>query len=125
MNKKLKEVISNVNTYDELIKSIKSKKDTYNKISRMLLHILCNFTKEDAEAFKEIKYIRILGFNKTGKAYLNNIKKDLDVPIISKITREKDPMLEFELNTTKIYDLIYNEGLFTKEYQNHLYKEDL
>ena len=125
MNKKLKEVISNVNTYDELIKSIKSKKDTYNKISRMLLHILCNFTKEDAEAFKEIKYIRILGFNKTGKAYLNNIKKELDVPIISKITREKDPMLEFELNTTKIYDLIYNEGLFTKEYQNHLYKEDL
>ena len=125
MNKKLKEVISNVNTYDELIKSIKSKKDTYNKISRMLLHILCNFTKEDAEAFKEIKYIRILGFNKTGKEYLNNIKKELDVPIISKITREKDPMLEFELNTTKIYDLIYNEGLFTKEYQNHLYKEDL
>ena len=125
MNKKLKEVISNVNTYDELIKSIKSKKDTYNKISRMLLHILCNFTKEDAEAFKEIKYIRILGFNKTGKACLNNIKKELDVPIISKITREKDPMLEFELNTTKIYDLIYNEGLFTKEYQNHLYKEDL
>ncbi len=125
MNKKLKEVISNVNTYDELIKSLKSKKDTYNKISRMLLHILCNFTKEDAEAFKEIKYIRILGFNKTGKEYLNNIKKDLDVPIISKITREKDPMLEFELNTTKIYDLIYNEGLFTKEYQNHLYKEDL
>ena len=125
MNKKLKEVISNVNTYDELIKSLKSKKDTYNKISRMLLHILCNFTKEDAEAFKEIKYIRILGFNKNGKEYLNNIKKDLDVPIISKITREKDPMLEFELNTTKIYDLIYNEGLFTKEYQNHLYKEDL
>ena len=125
MNKKLKEVISNVNTYDELIKSIKSKKNTYNKISRMLLHILCNFTKDDAEAFKEIKYIRILGFNKTGKKYLNNIKKELDVPIISKITREKDPMLEFELNTTKIYDLIYNEGLFTKEYQNHLYKEDL
>ena len=125
MNKKLKEVISNVNTYDELIKSIKSKKDTYNKISRMLLHILCNFTKENAESFKDIKYIRILGFNKTGKEYLNNIKKELDVPIISKITREKDPMLEFEINTTKIYDLIYNEALFKKEYQNHLYKEDL
>ena len=125
MNKKLKEVITKVNTYDELIKSIKSKKDTYNKISRMLLHILCNFTKKDANSFKDITYIRILGFNKTGKEYLNNVKKDLDVPIISKITREKDPMLEFELNTTKIYDLIYNEDLFTKEYQNHLYKEDL
>ena len=125
INKKLKETITEVNTYDELIKSLKSKKDTYNKISRMLLHILCNFTKEDAKAFNKITYIRILGFNKNGKDYLNNIKKELDVPIISKITREKDSMLEFELNTTKIYDLIYNEELFTKEYQNHLYKEDL
>ena len=125
MNKKLKEVITEVNTYDELIKSIKSKKDTYNKISRMLLHILCNFTKEIADKFKDITYVRVLGFNKNGKNYLNSIKKDLDVPIISKITREKDPMLEFEINTTKIYDLIYNEDLFKKEYQNHLYKEDL
>ena len=91
----------------------------------MLLHILCNFTKEEAKSYNKITYIRVLGFNKTGKNYLNNIKKQLDVPIISKITREKDPMLEFELNTTKIYDLIYNEGLFKKEYQNHLYKEDL
>ena len=125
MNKKLKEVITEVNTYDELIKSIKSKKDTYNKISRMLLHILCNFTKEIADKFKDITYVRVLGFNKNGKNYLNSIKKDLDVPIISKITREKDLMLEFEINTTKIYDLIYNEDLFKKEYQNHLYKEDL
>ena len=125
MNKKLKDIITKVNSYDELIKNLKSKKDTYNKISRMLLHILCNFTKEDANSFKDITYVRILGFNNTGKKYLNNVKKDLDVPIISKITREKDPMLEFELTTTKIYDLIYNEELIKKEYQNHLYKEDL
>ena len=125
MNKKLKDIITKVNNYDELIKNLKSKKDTYNKISRMLLHILCNFTKEDANSFKDITYVRILGFNNTGKKYLNNVKKDLDVPIISKITREKDPMLEFELTTTKIYDLIYNEELIKKEYQNHLYKEDL
>ncbi len=122
---KLKKEILNVNNIDELIKRVKSKNDTYNKISRMLLHILCNFTKEIANKFKDITYVRVLGFNKNGKNYLNSIKKDLDVPIISKITREKDPMLEFEINTTKIYDLIYNEGLFTKEYQNHLYKEDL
>ena len=38
--------------------------------------------------------------NKKGKDYLNKIKKELDIPIISKITREKDPMLEYELETT-------------------------
>ena len=125
MTKKIKEAINNSNNYDELIKNIKSKKDTYNKISRMLLHILCNFTKEKAKKYNDITYLRILGLNSNGKKYLNKIKKDLDIPLISKINREKDPMLEFELNTTKIYDLPYNENLIQLEYQNKLYKEDL
>ena len=125
MTKKIKEAINNSNNYDELIKNIKSKKDTYNKISRMLLHILCNFTKEKAKKYNDITYLRILGLNSNGKKYLNKIKKDLNIPLISKINREKDPMLEFELNTTKIYDLPYNENLIQLEYQNKLYKEDL
>ena len=88
----------------------------------MLLHILCNFTKEKATSFREITYIRILGFNSKGKAYLNKIKKDIDIPIISKITRDKDPMLEYELDTTLIYDLPYNKNLIKQEYRNTLFK---
>ena len=105
IDKLLKKKINEANSYSELIKLIKSKRYTYNKISRMLLHILCNFTKEKANLFKDISYIRILGFNDTGKSYLNSVKKDIDIPIISKICKEKDPMLEFELQTTNIYNL--------------------
>ena len=36
------------------------------------------------------------------------IKKDLDITLISKINRNKDPMLEFEIETTKIYSLNLN-----------------
>ena len=105
IDKLLKKKIIAANSYSELVNLVKSKRYTYNKITRMLLHILCNFTKEKANLFKEISYIRILGFNDTGKSYLNKVKKDIDIPIISKITREKDPMLEFELETTNIYNL--------------------
>ena len=121
IDKLLKKEIVNCNSYDELINKIKSKRYTYNKISRMLLHILCNFTKEKANSFRKIKYIRILGFNNKGKEYLNKIKKDIDIPIISKINREKDKMLEYELETTLIYDLPYNENLIKREYRNILY----
>ena len=123
LNKRLKESINTSKSFDELIKSIKSKTYTYNRISRMLLHILCNFTKEKANSMNKISYIRILGLNDNGKNYLNRIKKELDLPIISKISRNKDPMLEYELETTKIYDLIYNENLLEKEYQNTIYKK--
>ena len=120
----LKKEITNCNSYDELIKKVKSKRYTYNKISRMLIHILCNFTKEKANNFREIKYIRILGLNKKGRDYLNTIKKEINIPIISKITREKDEMLEFEIETTKIYDIINNSNLVKKEFERIYYKNE-
>lgn len=123
-DKLFKKYINEVNSIDELIMKVKSKKYTYNKISRMLLHILCNFKKSDDAIFKEISYIRILGFNDKGRVYLNSVKKDIDIPIISKITKNKDKMLEFEINTSKIYDITNNEKLYKKEFQKINYYKD-
>ena len=121
LDKLLKKEITRASSYDDLIKHIKSKRYTYNKLQRMLLHILCNFTKEEKNNFNEITYIRILGLNNKGQKYLNNIKKDLDIPLISKIMKEKDPMLSFEIETSKIYALTLDENkqedLIKQEYQ--------
>ena len=124
IDKLLKKEIVNATSYDDLIKRVKSKRYTYNKISRMLIHILCNFTKEKREKFNDIKYIRILGLNTNGRNYLNTIKKDLELPLISKITREKDEMLDFEIETTKIYDIINNENLVKREFERIIYKNN-
>ena len=120
----IKKAIISATTYEELVTSLKSKRYTYNKITRMLLHILCDFTKEKAACFKEISYIRILGFTDTGRTYLNQIKKEVPVPIISKINKNKDPMLEFEIKTTAIYSLTEENGpkLIDKEYRNLMNK---
>lgn len=120
---KLKKEIMNTTSYEELIQKVKSKHQTYSKISRALLHILCNYKKEVAKNNKEITYIRLLGFNIKGRNYLNKHKKEITLPIISKISKEKDKMLELELNTTKIYTLPYNECKqeYKKEYQTNLY----
>lgn len=126
IDQKLKKEIINATSYQDLINRIKSKRYTYNKLSRMLIHILCNFTKEKKEQFKDISYIRLLGFSDKGRKYLNTIKKDLDIPLISKINRNKDPMLEFEIETTKIYSLNLNSekqiDLINKEYENLMNK---
>lgn len=125
IDKLLKKHIEKANNIDELIKLVKSKRYTYNKISRMLIHILCNFTKEKANNFKTIKYIRVLGLNKRGSNYLNKIKKEIDIPIISKIKRDKDEMLEFEIKTTEIYDITSNNNLIKKEFEKILYIGDI
>ncbi|MBQ8132070.1 MAG: nucleotidyltransferase family protein, partial [Bacilli bacterium] len=122
----MKKEILNSNQYSDFIDRLKSKRYTQNKIQRMLLHILVGFTKSDAKRYNEITYIRLLGFSKKGRDYLNKVKKEIDVPILSKVNRNKDPMLEFEIDTTKIYALTSNnpKELVEEEYKNHLNKED-
>ena len=122
----MKKEIINSNSYSELLDKLKSKRYTQNKIQRMLLHILVGFTKDMAKQYNDITYIRLLGFSNKGRTYLNKIKKEIDIPIISKINRNKDPMLDFEIQTTKIYALTSNSSkeLIEEEYKNHLNKED-
>lgn len=122
-NRILKYII-NTNSLDELIFKVKTKRYTYNKINRLLLHILNGFTKEEANNFYHIEYIRILGFNNNGRAYLNSIKKDIKVPIITSINSIKSKMLALEFRTTCVYASIleYNDAikLIEKEYKNSL-----
>ena len=108
LDNKLKSVINNSNTLDELINNIKSKRYTYNKINRMFIHILCSYTKKDNEKNKDIKYLRVLGFSQKGKKYLNKIKKEIDIPIITNIKKENYELLELEIKTDRIYNLIMN-----------------
>lgn len=111
--------INECNSLEELILKVKTKRYTYNKLKRMFIHILCNFTKKEANNFKHIEYIRILGLNNNGKNYLNKIKKDINIPIISKLSSSKNEMLLLEQRVTNIYSIITNnQELNKKEYQN-------
>lgn len=109
--------ITKSSTYEELINNIKTKRYTYNKISRMLLHILISFTKEEAQNIN-IDYIRLLGFSPNGKHYLNKIKKELDVLLITGYKKNISKVLDIELRTTKIYTLIIGNELLLEEYRN-------
>ena len=124
IDRKIKKVILECNNYEDLIDKVKSKRYTYNRISRMLLHILVGFTKEMANNMKKVDYIRILGFNAKGQAYLNSVKKDCDLPILSRFKKNTSDMLELELQTTIIYNLTNKNNLLVEEeYKNHLGKE--
>ncbi|MDD4036454.1 MAG: nucleotidyltransferase [Bacilli bacterium] len=119
---RIKKVIVGSTSLEDLINKIKSKRYTHNRIMRMLTHILTDFTKEEAQTKKNIEYIRILGFSDKGKDYLNKIKKDINIPIISKYSKTDDKLLSLELRTTSIYASILNEEdkikLIEAEYKN-------
>lgn len=124
---KIKDNIFKVNSFDDLIKTIKTKNYTYQRISRVLIHILCNFTKELNEKFKDISYIRVLGFNNIGKTYLNSIKKNLDIPLVARFASIDNEMLKYELQVTGIYyniDKDVNNKSISEYVNSPIYKEN-
>ena len=97
-----------------LVNLIKTKRYTYNKVNRMLMHILLNIKKIDNN--KEI-YLRVLGFNDIGRNYLKQIKKDIDV--INTCKQGINKALDIEINATYIYSLVTGDNsLIEREYKN-------
>ena len=74
--------------YTSFCDLLKSKDMTYTRISRCLLHILLNMTKEEFETCKTedyISYARVLGFRKDATPLLTEIKKNSSVPLVTSL----------------------------------------
>lgn len=110
IDKRIKKYIYISNNLEELIKHIKTKRYTYNRINRMFIHILCNFTKEKASKFKEIEYLRVLGFTKKGQKYLKKLKKEISIPIITNYSSIDNELLEYEFNISNIYIMLQDKS---------------
>ena len=98
---RIKKYINESTNIDELIEKVKTKRFTYNRIKRILLYILLDL-KDSTNI-----YVRPLGFNSKGKSYLNKIKKELTLPLISNYKDSKE-LLSFEYKANSIYSLKSN-----------------
>ena len=116
---RIKKYIYKSNTWEELVKNIKTKRYTYNRINRMLIHILNNYKKIDNDNIN-IDYIRILGFNNKGRKHLNNIKKNIDIKLISNYNPNISILLDLEFKITCNYAIITKDNeLITKEFSSY------
>lgn len=107
-------------SFDELISNIKTKRYTYNKINRMLIHILIGLTKKDNKNMK-LDYLKILGFNQKGKQYLNKIKKDISLPT----SPSKDSVLwQYELKAAYLYEQASKKNLNKFDLMNKPIQKD-
>lgn len=111
---RLQETVKTCTSLDELICKIKTKRYTYNKINRMLIHILLGILKEDNKKAK-LNYIKILGFSKKGQNYLKSIKDKLE---ISTVIDKNSIIYKTEIKASLIYDMINNTTTYFFEKKN-------
>lgn len=111
---RIKKYIYKADSFDKLVSLIKTKRYTYNRINRMLLHILVNLKKDDVKNI-DIDYVRVLGFNTVGRNYLNKIKKEIEFRIVTNYKNNISNLFDLEYRVSCIYGLIVDESLIYKE----------
>lgn len=116
---KLKKAINDAKDINDLILKVKSKRYSYNKIQRMLLHIVCKIKKEDNDL--TIKYLRILGLSNKGKSILKEIKNEINIPIITKYKKEYDNLFKMDFKANNVYSLLTNYDI-NNEFRSSLKK---
>lgn len=121
-------IMDNINVYSitELINNIKSKRYTYTKLQRTILHIILNITKNEQQYLKENlnPYIRVLGFKKSSSHLLKELTINAKVPVIINLKNAKKQLdknamyyLNKEIMSTDIYYLSKNKN---EEYRQPL-----
>jgi len=111
---RLIEGINKTDSLEDLIEYVKTKRYTYNKIKRMLIHILIGFTKED-NYNKNLDYIKVLGFTKNGKNYLNKFRKELKGTLGIKYD---SIMYKYEMKAAHVYSMLSDEDILEYEKRN-------
>lgn len=95
-------------SYNELISSVKTKRYTYTRISRILCQFFLGFENFDTSSLRRnpSPYARILGFNDIGLKILKATKQHSSIPVYTKLPKVVDKVLALDLLGTRTYSLI-------------------
>lgn len=106
LERRLIEAAQEATTVHDLIYRVKTKRYTWTKIQRACTAILLGLTRETQQLLHVEagpSYIRVLGFTERGRAVLRKASEQSIVPIVTKLPRDKSPMLELDLRASRIY----------------------
>lgn len=106
---RFKKIALEATSFKSLCQQVKSKRYTWNRIQRILLHSFTQFTKSEARKLMEEgpSYIRLLGYSNKGKQLLNQYKKNITLPLISNIRKNHPAMLDWDIKAAQLYALGY------------------
>ncbi|MGN7941229.1 nucleotidyltransferase [Virgibacillus sp. 6R] len=112
-NRVLKLIIDS-HCFQDFMEQLKTKRYTWTRLQRLCMHILTRTSKQEMNLINQHEtspYIRLLGMSERGQEYLRSIKKNLKLPIISKVSGFHHPLFEIDLRAAATYFMIFPEPL--------------
>ena len=107
-NKMLSAALS-ANSTDDLINTIKSKRYTYARISRILTSLLLGITKKTScDACNNIEYVRVLGVKKEATYLLSELSKHANAPVITNPKNCESEYIKYDILASDIHSILEN-----------------
>lgn len=119
LNNRIMTKIHESTNYDELLNNIQTKRYANTRIFRLLAQYFIGFEQFDVKNLRKAPcpHARILGFNSIGKEILSEIKKNSNIPIITKFPKNNlTPYLELDLKSTAAYSIINKSTPYNDDY---------
>ncbi len=108
-------------TFSQFAKLLKTKEMTYTRVCRCLLHILLDMKQKHlADYIRQdyVPYARVLGFRRSATPLLHAIKKNSDIPLVTKLADAKNVLTgtAFSMLTEDIRAAHLYQSLLTSQY---------
>jgi len=85
-------------------------------VQRMLTHIYTGFTWEQLRSFQKPSYLRLLGMTEKGRQYLNQQKKNIALPLVSRAADLTATMGKLDIHASSMYLLGMGAADLKKEF---------
>jgi predicted nucleotidyltransferase len=92
-------------SFHSFMTHLKTKRYTWTRLQRACLHVLNKVSKEDMHRILESPpaYLRVLGMTETGREYLSSVKKSLELPLVTTVSKHDFEGLKMEAKTSLVY----------------------
>ncbi|ANC76754.1 hypothetical protein ABE65_008065 [Fictibacillus phosphorivorans] len=99
------EAMKKSDSYETFMKHLKTKRYTWTRLQRACLHVLNKVKKDEMLAILDSSpsYIRVLGMTGKGREYLGSVKKSLDLPLVTTVSKYDSAGLRLEAKTSLVY----------------------
>lgn len=103
LSSKVRKACRRENSIDGIIMACKSKRYAYSRLRRTLMWLFLGLSQADVR--REIPYVRVLGFNETGRKVLKMAKETGELPLVSGAVPKNLAAREYFLMESRAADL--------------------
>ncbi|PZL74684.1 nucleotidyltransferase [Enterococcus plantarum] len=102
---RLQEAAKTSDSFQAFMEKAKTKRYTWTRLQRLATYSLNNVTQQEIENSWNHSFIQVLGFTEKGQRYLREKKKDLALPLITKVSKNLNSELAVDIRSNQVYQL--------------------